>query len=44
MIDAWSTVSSTVQYRGVCVLVRRYSVQRTDESVGTLTDSRSTKD
>ncbi|MGW2492800.1 NUDIX domain-containing protein [Streptomyces sp. NPDC001606] len=35
MIDGWSTVSSTVQYTGIRVVVRRDSVQRTDQSLGT---------
>ncbi|MEU6275749.1 NUDIX hydrolase [Streptomyces populi] len=35
MIDGWSTVSSTVQYTGVRVVVRRDSVRRTDQSLGT---------
>lgn len=35
MIDGWSTVSSTVQYTGVRVVVRRDSVWRTDQSLGT---------
>ncbi|GAB7101874.1 hypothetical protein JCM4814A_01880 [Streptomyces phaeofaciens JCM 4814] len=34
MIDGWSTVSSTVQYAGVRVVVRRDSVRRTDQSLG----------
>ncbi|MFF8882129.1 NUDIX domain-containing protein [Streptomyces flaveolus] len=35
MINGWSTVSSTVQYTGVRVVVRRDSVRRTDQSLGT---------
>ncbi|MFE3901126.1 NUDIX domain-containing protein [Streptomyces sp. NPDC059153] len=35
MIDGWSTVSSTVQYTGVRVVVRRDSVRRADQSLGT---------
>ncbi|MCQ1577109.1 NUDIX domain-containing protein [Streptomyces parvus] len=35
MINGWSTVSSTVQYTGVRVVVRRDSVLRTDQSLGT---------
>ncbi|WP_328664933.1 NUDIX hydrolase [Streptomyces sp. NBC_00328] len=35
MIDGWSTVSSTVRYKGVRVVVRRDSVRRTDQSLGT---------
>ncbi|MFB7781407.1 NUDIX domain-containing protein [Streptomyces vinaceus] len=35
MIDGWTTVSSTVHYTGVRVLVRRDSVRRTDQSMGT---------
>ncbi|MGW0552130.1 NUDIX domain-containing protein [Streptomyces altiplanensis] len=35
MIDSWSTVSSTVQYTGVRVVVRRDSVRRADQSLGT---------
>ncbi|MFE9137958.1 NUDIX domain-containing protein [Streptomyces sp. NPDC007355] len=35
MIDGWNTVSSTVQYTGVRVVVRRDSVRRTDQSLGT---------
>ncbi|MET9778813.1 NUDIX hydrolase [Streptomyces sp. NPDC006367] len=35
MIDGWSTVSSTVQYTGVRVVVRRDSVRRADHSLGT---------
>ncbi|MER6516699.1 NUDIX hydrolase [Streptomyces sp. NPDC001553] len=35
MIDGWTTVSSTVQYTGVRVVVRRDSVRRTDQSLGT---------
>ncbi|MET9608080.1 NUDIX hydrolase [Streptomyces sp. NPDC006512] len=35
MIDGWTTVSSTVQYTGVRVVVRRDSVRRTDQSMGT---------
>ncbi|GJF25002.1 MULTISPECIES: NUDIX hydrolase [Streptomyces] len=35
MINGWSTVSSTVQYTGVRVVVRRDSVRRNDQSLGT---------
>ncbi|MEV6676361.1 NUDIX hydrolase [Streptomyces erythrochromogenes] len=35
MIDGWTTVSSTVQYTGVRVRVRRDSVRRADQSLGT---------
>ncbi|MEU9254485.1 NUDIX hydrolase [Streptomyces sp. NPDC048270] len=35
MIDGWSTVSSTVQYTGVRVVVRRDAVRRSDQSLGT---------
>ncbi|MFF7373224.1 NUDIX domain-containing protein [Streptomyces tricolor] len=35
MIEGWSTVSSTVQYTGVRVVVRRDSVRRADQSLGT---------
>ncbi|MFF0433884.1 NUDIX domain-containing protein [Streptomyces sp. NPDC004327] len=35
MIDGWSTVSSTVEYTGVRVVVRRDSVRRADQSLGT---------
>ncbi|MBQ0972870.1 NUDIX hydrolase [Streptomyces sp. RK31] len=35
MISGWTTVSSTVQYAGVRVVVRRDSVRRTDQSLGT---------
>ncbi|MEV8529897.1 NUDIX hydrolase [Streptomyces sp. NPDC052000] len=34
MIDGWSTVSSTVQYKGVRLVVHRDSVRRTDQSLG----------
>ncbi|MEV8099881.1 NUDIX hydrolase [Kitasatospora sp. NPDC085879] len=35
MIDGWTTVSSTVQYTGLRVVVRRDAVRRTDQSTGT---------
>ncbi|MEU1076204.1 MULTISPECIES: NUDIX hydrolase [unclassified Streptomyces] len=35
MINGWRTISSTVQYTGVRVVVRRDSVLRTDRSLGT---------
>jgi ADP-ribose pyrophosphatase len=35
MIDGWSTVSSTVEYTGVRVVVRRDAVRRSDQSMGT---------
>ncbi|MFK0258704.1 NUDIX domain-containing protein [Streptomyces sp. NPDC090445] len=35
MIDGWTTVSSTVQFTGVRMVVRRDSVRRTDQSLGT---------
>ncbi|MEW2135560.1 NUDIX hydrolase [Streptomyces sp. NPDC005409] len=35
MIDGWTTVSSTVEYTGVRVVVRRDTVRRTDQSMGT---------
>jgi len=35
MIDGWSTVSSTVEYTGLRVVVRRDSVRRADQSMGT---------
>ncbi|WP_327309636.1 NUDIX hydrolase (plasmid) [Streptomyces sp. NBC_01298] len=35
MIEGWSTVSSSIQYTGVRVVVRRDSVRRADQSVGT---------
>ncbi|GKQ33527.1 hypothetical protein [Streptomyces sp. A012304] len=35
MISGRTTVSSTVQYAGVRVVVRRDSVRRTDQSLGT---------
>ncbi|WP_327740489.1 NUDIX hydrolase (plasmid) [Streptomyces nojiriensis] len=35
MIDGWSTVSSSIEYTGVRVVVRRDSVRRSDQSLGT---------
>ncbi|MFJ4675561.1 MULTISPECIES: NUDIX domain-containing protein [unclassified Kitasatospora] len=35
MIDGWTTLSSTVQYRGVRLVVRRDAVRRADRSTGT---------
>ncbi|MFI9325203.1 NUDIX domain-containing protein [Kitasatospora aureofaciens] len=35
MIDGWTTVSSTVQYTGVRLVVRRDAVLRSDRSTGT---------
>jgi ADP-ribose pyrophosphatase len=35
MIDGWTTVSSTVEYTGVRVVVRRDAVRRPDQSLGT---------
>ncbi|WP_406210543.1 NUDIX hydrolase [Kitasatospora sp. NBC_01560] len=35
MIDGWTTVSSTVEYRGVRLVVRRDAVQRSNQSLGT---------
>jgi ADP-ribose pyrophosphatase len=35
MIDGWSTVSSSVEYTGVRVVVRRDAVRRSDDSLGT---------
>ncbi|WP_055469048.1 NUDIX domain-containing protein [Streptomyces ardesiacus] len=35
MINGWSMVSSTVQYTGVRMVVRRDSVRRADQSLGT---------
>ncbi|MEU3496442.1 NUDIX domain-containing protein [Kitasatospora cineracea] len=35
MIDGWTTLSSTVRYRGTRVVVRRDSVRRADRSTGT---------
>ncbi|MET7290403.1 NUDIX hydrolase [Streptomyces sp. NPDC005573] len=34
MIDGWSTVSSTVGYSGIRVVVRRDTVRRSDQSLG----------
>ncbi|WP_051708953.1 NUDIX domain-containing protein [Streptomyces sp. NRRL S-350] len=35
MIDGWTTVSSSVEYAGLRVMVRRDSVRRSDQSLGT---------
>ncbi|MFB8241674.1 NUDIX domain-containing protein [Kitasatospora purpeofusca] len=35
MIDGWTTISSTLEYTGVRVVVRRDTVRRTDLSTGT---------
>ncbi|MFH9745142.1 NUDIX domain-containing protein [Streptomyces anulatus] len=35
MIDGWNTVTSTVEYTGVRVVVRRDTVRRSDQSLGT---------